>query len=64
VGPYRLLIFAESSFPSEELIEAESDNDENLTIYSSFPIENILTHSSPVVTIQEPLTWVDEVSVF
>jgi hypothetical protein len=64
VGPYRLLIFAESSFPSEELVETASDKEENSTIYSTFPIENIWTHSSPVVIIQEPLTWVDEVSVF
>jgi hypothetical protein len=64
VGPYTLFIFANSSFPSEELVEVESAAKEDSTFYSTLPTENILTQSSVALTIQEPLTWVDNVSDF
>ena len=64
VGPYTLFIFANSSFPAEELVEVESVGYENSTIYSTLPTEIILTQSSVALTIQEPLTWVDKISDF
>jgi hypothetical protein len=62
VGPYTLFISANSTFPSEQLIDVGSENDENSTI--PLPAEYIVTQSSVLVTIQEPLTWVDQVSDF
>jgi hypothetical protein len=64
VGPYTLFISANSTFPSEQLIDVGSENDENSTIYSTLPPEYVVTQSSVLVTIQEPLGWVDEVSNF
>ena len=62
VGPYTLLIFANSSFPPDQLIHVQSANDESSKFYSKLPAENILTQSSVFVTIQEQLTWVDYTS--
>jgi hypothetical protein len=64
VGPYTLYISANSTFPSEQLIDVGSENDENSTIYSTLPPEYVVTQSNILVTIQEPLGWVDEVSNF
>jgi hypothetical protein len=64
VGPYTLFISANSTFPSEQLIEVGSQNEANSSIYSTLPPEYVVTQSSVLVTIQEPLAWVDEVSNF
>jgi hypothetical protein len=45
VGPYTLFIFANSSFPSEELVEVESVARDDSTFYSTLPTENIVTQS-------------------
>lgn len=60
-GPYTVFISANSTFPPEELIEVESDNEENSTIYSTVPPEYVVTRSGVLVTILEPLTWIDQV---
>jgi hypothetical protein len=71
-GPYTVFISAISSFPQEELLEVESANNENSTNspnsdkeYERYTTsENILTQSSIIVTILEPLTLIDEVGNF
>jgi hypothetical protein len=62
--PYTVVISANSTFPPEEIIEVESDNDKNSTIYSTLPPEYVVSRSGILVTVLEPLTWVDQVSNF
>jgi hypothetical protein len=64
-GPYTLFIFANSSFPPEEFIKARSFI-ENRTAgrIPSLSSENIFTQSSLLVTLQDPLTLIDNISDF
>jgi hypothetical protein len=65
-GPYTLFVFANSSFPPEELIRPK--NLQNLTTdflpSSVRASQNIFTQSSLVVRLHEQLTWVDYLSDF
>jgi hypothetical protein len=66
-GPYTLFIFANSSFPPEELIRPPSSQE---IVNSDFlpssvkTIENIFSDSTVLLTVQEPLTIVDNISDF
>jgi hypothetical protein len=67
IGPYTLFIFANSSFPPEELIKPEGftqDSASNFLPHSARISENIFTQSSLAATLLEPLTAVDQVSIF
>jgi len=59
LGPSTLLILANSTFPPEELIKANTSN-----ILGSVKPENIFTQSALQVTLLEPLTLIDNVSDF
>jgi hypothetical protein len=65
-GPYTIFVFANSSFPPEELIRPK--NLQNLTTdflpSSVRASQNIFTQSSLVVRLQEQLTWIDYLSDF
>jgi hypothetical protein len=67
IGPYTLFIFANSSFPPEELIKPEGftqDSTSSFLPYSAKLSENIFTQSSLAATLLEPLTAIDQVSIF
>jgi hypothetical protein len=69
IGPKTLFIFANSSFPPEELITARTSEQDNLSsthfLPSSVrPVENIFTDSTLLLTLQEPLTYVDHIGEF
>jgi hypothetical protein len=61
VGPYTLILFANSSFPPEQLIEDIAENNSSLIPDVS---ENIFAQSSVLVTVLEPSTWDEEVRNF
>lgn len=66
-GPYTFFIFANSSFPPEELIKPEGfteDSTSNFLPYSARISENIFTQTSLAATLLEPLTAIDQVSFF
>ncbi len=63
IGPKTLFIFANSSFPPEELITARSPAT-NFLPSSVRPVENIFTDSTLLLTLQEPLTPVDYIGEF
>jgi hypothetical protein len=66
-GPYTLFIFANSSFPPEELIRPPSSQEivnSNFLPSSVKTIENIFSDSTVLLTVQEPLTIVDNISDF
>ena len=63
-GPYTLFIFANSTFPSEQLIKPKtiiSALDVRFSHLNTSQIENILTQTSMVVTINEPPSFLDQV---
>jgi hypothetical protein len=67
VGPYTLFIFANSSFPPEEIIKPEGftqDSSSNFLPYSAKLSENIFTQSSIAANLLEPLTGIDQLSIF
>ena len=60
-GPYTLFIFANTTFPPEELLKTRISN----TDYrSSIPIDNILTQSSMLITIKDPQPFIDQLGIF
>ena len=66
-GPYTLFIFANSSFPPEELVKPEGftqDNSSNFFPDSARLSENIFTQSSIAASLLEPLTGIDQISIF
>ena len=65
IGPYTLFIFANSSFPPEEFIKPRSFT-QNRTVGLLPPLssENVFTQSSLLVTLQDPLTLIDNFSDF
>ena len=52
-------IFANTTFPSEELIKPRLSN---MDYKSTIPTENILTQSSMLITIKEPPSFLDQLS--
>ena len=65
VGPYTIFIFANSSFPPEELIKPEGftqNSSSNFLPPSARLSENIFTQSSLAANLLEPLTGMDQVS--
>ena len=65
IRPYTLFTFANSTFPPEELIKVKSSKTSASILPSSEEIsENIVTQSSMVITVQEPLTEIDKISEF
>ena len=67
VGPYTLFIFANSSFPPVEIIKPEGftqDNSSNFLPYSAKLSENIFTQSSIAANLLQPLTEIDQISIF
>jgi hypothetical protein len=67
IAPYTLTIFANSSFPSEELIKVKSPD--NKTSHSStyFPpsvqeSQNVFSSSTVAVTVLPSLTWQQQIS--
>ena len=63
LGPSTLFIFANSTFPPEELIKAKTSNVSGFLPPSVKP-ENMITQSSLLVTIQEQLTLPDQIKEF
>jgi hypothetical protein len=63
LGPSTLFIFANSTFPPEELIKANASNISSFLPPSVKP-ENMITQSSLLVTIQEQLTLPDRIKEF
>ncbi len=64
-GQQTLFIFVNSSFPSEQFLKPKSyqkiiSNDAKL-VPSSVESENVFTQSSLIVTLQDPLTLIDEI---
>jgi hypothetical protein len=65
IGPFTLFIFANSTFPPEELIQLKSSNiSDSSFLPPSVKPENIITQSSLLVTLQDPLTIADQISNF
>jgi hypothetical protein len=67
IGPHTLFIFANSSFPPEELIKPKSFTEKRtpgVLPSSKIPSENVFTQSSLLATLQEPLTAIDNISDF
>jgi hypothetical protein len=66
LGPHTLFIFANSSFPPEHLIKAKSlqEPTRDPLLPAALTSENIFTQSSLLVTLIEPLTWIDHVGDF
>jgi hypothetical protein len=63
LGPSTFFIFADSTFPSEELIRPNAPNISGFLPPSVKP-ENMITQSSLLVTIQEQLTLPDQIKEF
>jgi hypothetical protein len=60
IGPYTLTLFANSTFPPEQLSEAIAEN-YNLSYIPDIS-ENIFAQSSILVTILEPSTWDEDIN--
>jgi hypothetical protein len=60
-GPYTLFIFANTTFPPEELIKPRVSS---IDFKSSIPTENIITQSTMLITIKEPPSFLDQLSNF
>jgi hypothetical protein len=63
IRPYSLFVFANSTFPPEELIKLKSFNI-SASIFPAEISENIVTQSSMMITLLEPLTEIDKISEF
>jgi hypothetical protein len=63
IRPYSLFVFANSTFPPEELIKVKSFNN-SASIFPEEISENIVTQSSMMITLLEPLTEIDKISEF
>jgi hypothetical protein len=62
---YTLFIFANSSFPSEDLIKVKPViSTSNMTLPRFESSQNIATESSMMVTVQEPLSGIDMISEY
>jgi hypothetical protein len=61
VGPYTLFIFANSTFPPEQFISKPISEED---IRSSIDTENIITQSSLIITLQEPLSLTNQINDF
>jgi hypothetical protein len=69
IGPKTLFIFANSSFPPEELITARSPEQNTSSPPNFLPpsvraVENVFSDSTLLLTLQEPLTFVDQIGEF
>lgn len=69
IGPKTLFIFANSSFPPEELIKVRShvqntSSPPNFLPPSVKSVENVFSASTLLLTLQEPLTFVDQIGEF
>jgi hypothetical protein len=65
LGPQTLFIFANSSFPPDELIKPKVNIPNYLSNYrSSIPTENIITQSSISVSIKKEPSIFDKVNIF
>ena len=63
IGPYTLFIFANSSFPPEEFIKPSSFTQNRTTgLLPSLSSGNIFTQSTLLLTLQEPLTLIDNIN--
>jgi hypothetical protein len=61
-GPRTLFIFANSSFPPEQLIKPKVKVSNRFSNYtSSIPTENILTHASVSIKVEEPPDWFTQI---
>jgi hypothetical protein len=63
-GPYTLFIFANSTFPAEQLIKPKtnvSSSDVRFSHLNTSQIENILSQTSMVLTINEPPSLMDQI---
>ena len=63
-GPYTLFLFANSTFPSEQLIKPKtniSSSDVRFSHLNTSQVQNILTQTSMVLTINEPPSFVDQI---
>lgn len=58
IGPQTLFIFANSSFPPEELIKPKVSLMRQY--HSSLPTENIITQSSISINVKEPPDWLTQ----
>lgn len=64
-GPYTLILFANSTFPSEQLVEdIGTNNTSNFIPDVSDVSENIFAKSSILVTILKPPTWDEDIKKF
>jgi hypothetical protein len=66
-GLYTLFIFANSSFPPEELIKPQGftqNSSSNFLPPSARLSENIFTQSSLAANLLQPLTGIDQISIF
>jgi hypothetical protein len=61
VGPYTLFIFANSTFPAEQFISKPISEED---IRSSIDTENVVTQSSLIITVQEPLSLTNQINDF
>ena len=69
IGPKTLFIFANSSFPPEELITARSPEQNTSSPPNFLPpsvraVENVFSDSTLLLTLQEPLTFADQIGEF
>ncbi|TLX89985.1 MAG: hypothetical protein E6K94_08900 [Thaumarchaeota archaeon] len=55
-----MFIFANSTFPSEQLIKPKTDLSSS-DVRSSQPTENILTQTSILVNVQDPPSFLDQI---
>ncbi len=66
-GPYTLFIFANSTFPAEQLIKPKTNvslSDVRFSHLDTSQIENILTQTSMILTINEPPGLADEIGSY
>jgi len=61
-GPYTLFIFANSTFPPEELLKPRTEISAS-NFRSSIPTENIVTQSSMLVTVKDPPDFLESISI-
>ena len=66
IGSYSMFIFANSSFPPEEFLKPKPIKGYATTFLppSVLTPENIFTQSSMLITLSEPLIWLDHISNF
>jgi hypothetical protein len=67
IAPYTLTIFANSSFPPEQLIKVKSPDNRTSTSSGYFPAsvqesQNVFSSSTMAITVLPPLTWQQQIS--